>query len=147
MIQEERPSEIWDEILPMLHAHYEEVGHYKDIPLDPDKSVYLAMEEAGAIKVYTVREEGKLIGYAAYFIRKHPHHKDSLQASQDIIYVDPKHRGGVGKRLIKECDERLRELGVQVVYSHLKAKHNFGPMLERMGYELQDLIYSRRLDL
>jgi hypothetical protein len=52
----------------------------------------------------------------------------------------------MGGRFIKWCDEQLRAEGVAVVYHHIKAAHNFGPMLERFGYELVDLIYSRRLN-
>ena len=146
MIAQELASEVWDEIMPLLKNHWQEIAHYKDIPLDPDYSVYKQMEDMGALRVYTVRKEGKLIGYSAFFIRQHPHYKSSKQAVQDIIYVDPAHRGGVGRRLIKECDELLKAEGVQVVYQHVKAAHNFGPLLERMGYQMQDIIYSKRLD-
>ena len=68
-----------------------------------------------------------------------------LYAVQDIVFIDPECRGG-GFKFIRWCDEQLRELGVNVVTHHIKAAHNFGPALERMGYTLQDLIYSRRLN-
>jgi hypothetical protein len=41
---------------------------------------------------------------------------------------------------------RLALEGIQVVYHHVKAAHNFGKMLERMDYKLVDLIYAKRLD-
>jgi hypothetical protein len=32
------------------------------------------------------------------------------------------------------------------VFQRTKAKHNFGNLLEALGYELVDLVYARRLD-
>lgn len=145
-----------DEMRPLLDAHWQEISHYLDIPLDPDPSVYEAVQANGALRVYTVRDErgvdvnqnhSRLIGYAIFFVRHNAHYKSSLQASQDILFLHPDFRGGfVGYRFIEWCDDQLREEGVQVVYHHVKQKHNFGPMLEHMNYELIDLIYGRRLD-
>lgn len=143
----EHISEFLEEIKPLLEAHWEEIAHYKDIPLNPDYELYLAIEKTGALRCYTARtSSGELIGYSVHLLKYHPHYKQSLQANQDIIYIDPRYRGGVGGRFILWCDEQLKAEGVQVVYHHIKAAHNFGKLLERFGYELQDLIYCKRLD-
>lgn len=144
--QKESVAQVIGEIEPLLHKHWHEIAHYKDIPLNPDWSRYIQVEEAGALRVFTVRKNEKLIGYCVYLLNKNMHYKDSLQALQDILFIDPEHRGG-GMKFLKWCDEQLRLEGVQAVYQHIKLKHNFGPMLERLGYELVDLIYAKRLDL
>lgn len=155
----ERAQDIFEEAIPLLRAHYREIAHYQDIPLDPDFDGYRALEDAGAIRCYTARAsvdctdpaherceaKGPLIGYAVFFVRRNLHYRGSLQAVQDILYVRPEHRG-TGLRLIRYADEQLRAEGVQVTYQHVKHEHNFGPALERMGYELIDLIYGKRLD-
>lgn len=145
-----KASEHFQEALPLLEAHWQEIAHFKDIPLDPDYEAYKKIEAAGFLRCYTARWESgpvsHMVGYAVYFLRYHPHYKSSLQASQDILYIDPKYRGGTGARFINWCDDQLRAEHVQVVYHHVKAAHNFGPLLERFGYELQDLIYGKRLD-
>ena len=139
-------KELLEEAKPLLYKHWEEIAHYKDIPLDPDFDLYLKMQAMGAIRSYSVRnDEGKLVGYACFFVRHNGHYKQTLYAVQDIVFIDPECRGG-GFKFIRWCDEQLRELGVNVVTHHIKAAHNFGPALERMGYTLQDLIYSRRLN-
>jgi hypothetical protein len=70
-----------------------------------------------------------------------------LQATQDILFVLPEYRKGrVGIGLIKYCDQQLGAEDVQVVYQHVKLAHNFGPVLERMGYEAVDIIYAKRLN-
>lgn len=138
--------ECWDELLPLFKLHYEEIAHYKDIPLDPDSEMYFKLEDMGMFKTFTVRDQNmKIIGYAGYFIKHNIHYKTSLQATQDVLFIDPKNRGK-GFKFISWCDEQLRNDGVQVVSHHVKAAHNFGKLLERIGYELQDLIFTRRLD-
>ena len=137
---------IFDEVIPLLKAHYLEIAHYKDIELDVDVEGYLLAEERGCYRVYTARcNQNKLIGYAAFFVRNNLHYKQSLQAVQDVVYIDKAQRG-FGRLFIQWCDDRLREEGVQVVMHHLKAAHNWGKILEEQGYDLQDLIYTKRLD-
>lgn len=142
----EKIKDVLEEAKPLLVAHWEEIAHYKDIPFDPDYDQYLKLEELGITRSYSARtEDGILIGYAVFVIKYNLHYKTSLQALQDIVYLDPKHRGA-GFFLIKFCDAELKKEGIQVVVQHVKAAHNFGPALVRMGYELQDLIYTKRLD-
>jgi hypothetical protein len=137
---------LWAELMPLLAAHWYEIAHYPDIPLDVDVNAYEMAEHAGMLRLYTVRDDGRLMGYAVFFVRPNMHYQGSIQASQDVLYLDPAIRGGTGYRFIRWCDEQLRAHGVQAVYQHVKAKHNFGPILERQGYELVDLIYAKRLD-
>lgn len=144
--QQERAQDCFKEAMPLLMEHWNEIAHYKDIPLEPDFELYEKIENLGIIRCYTARnDEKKLIGYAVFFVRSNPHYKSSIQASQDILFISKNNRG-MGGRFIKWCDEQLKAEGIAVVYHHIKAAHNFGPLLERFGYELVDLIYSRRLN-
>jgi len=136
--------DVWRESLPLMHEHWDEIAHYKDIPLDPDFEQYKFLDDNKILRVFTIREEGKLIGYALFFVKPNIHYKSSLQAFQDVIFISKKYRG-IGKKFIKWCDEMLSREGVQIVHHHVKKDHNFGPLLNRMNYELVDLIYSKRL--
>lgn len=145
---QERMADLWPELAPLLEKHWREVAHYPDIALEPDYLGYDAMETAGAVRAYTARHYGRLIGYVIYFVRANLHYRSSFQAWQDVLFVDPAHRGRIGMKLLRWSHDRLRDDGVQVVYQHVKAKPtlDFGPALERMGYELVDKIYAKRLD-
>lgn len=137
------------EMLPLLEAHWHEVAHYPDIPLEVDTAAYLAAQANGALRLYTVRENDAaelLRGYAVFFVRGNVHYASSIQASQDVIYVSPAARGSTGARLIRFAEQELRDDGVQAVYHHVKTAHNWGKLLERMGYEAVDVIYAKRLD-
>ena len=132
---------------PLLEAHWKEIAHYQDIPLGVDWEGYRKAFHADQLRVFTVREYSKLVGYAIFLVRRNPHYSSSLQATQDVLYLDPQVRhAGIGGRFIDWCDQQLRDEGVQAVYHHVKSSHNFGPLLERYGYQLVDLVYARRLD-
>lgn len=143
--QLEKVADIYDEAMPLVEAHWNEIAHYKDIPLEPDKDMYFKLEEVGVVRAFTARDElGVLVGYAVFFVKSNMHYKSSVQATQDILYINKKHRG-FGRKFIDWCDEQLRKEDIEVVYQHTKKDHNFGPMLETLNYQLVDLIYARRL--
>ena len=148
-MQPETMETFWDDGLPLFEKHWREIAHYQDILLEPDADGYRRVEAAGMLRIYTVRKvpSWELIGYELVFVRPNMHYRSSLMASQDVLFLAPEHRKGrLGMKLIDYADSMLRREGVQVVAQHVKAAHNFGPLLERLGYELQDLIYTRRLD-
>jgi len=142
----ERFVEARRDIQPLLEKHWKEVAHYPDIHLNVDWYRYVALEEIGALKIFTARSDmGQLLGYAISIVQPHMHYRQSLQAVQDVLFISEDHRG-FGKKFIEWCDDRLRDDDVQAVYHHVKVAHNFAPMLERMGYELIDRVYGRRLE-
>jgi hypothetical protein len=137
---------IADELPMIFREHYNEIAHFKDIQLSPDYEKYSKMDAAGGMRIFTARSkvDGQLIGYAFFFVHPNIHYKSSKQAVQDLLFIS-KEKRGFGRAFIAWCDERLKEERCEVVYHHVKAKHNFGPLLEKLGYELVDLIYARRV--
>jgi len=144
--QRESVVTLWDEVLPLLHTHWDEIAHFKDIPLDPDIEGYNHLEELGMLRCYTARIDGVLVGYAAFIVRHHPHYMGTLQAQEDVIFLMQEHRKGrVGLGLVMYCDNQLFGEGVQIVGHHAKADHPaLSTILKRSGYELVDLIWLKR---
>ena len=137
---------IFEEIFPLLKEHFLEVSANLDIELSPNRATYCALERNGAFKIFTARNnQSEILGYAAYFINHSLHYQTSLQAVQDVVFIRKDARG-FGKDFINWCDEQLKILGVQVVYHHVKVKHDWGHMLEKSGYDFIEKIYSKRLD-
>ena len=62
-------KDTFEEAMPLIKRHYDEIAHFKDIPLDPDVTLYKALEDAGGIHVFTVRKNDNLIGYSLFFVR------------------------------------------------------------------------------
>lgn len=146
--QRERFVDVYSEAIPLLKEHWAEIATYLDIELAPDLDKYLKCEENGNLRIYTVRFDHKLIGYACFFVTPHAHYVNSLQALQDVLYLDPEYRAGrIGLNLIRFSEDELRGDGVQVVHQHVKLAHpTLGRILERLGYQAVETIYSRRLD-
>lgn len=132
----------------MLRRHWAELSSHKDIPLAIDEATYRAVEMQGALRIYTARLDGELVGYAAFFLQWHAHYAESKQAMQDVLYVAPEHRGRlIGLRLIRHSERALRAEGVQVVRHHVKVAHaQLGDILEALGYSAEEITFSKRLD-
>lgn len=132
----------------LIKTHWKEVALNKDkVPLDPDYDRYLSLEEANAFKVFTVRDDGKLVGYFAVFVFPHMHYKTTVFAQNDVIYIDPSYRQGFRAiRLIKFAEECLIEDGVDVLQINTKVSKDFGPLLERLGFNLTDKVYGKYLN-
>lgn len=143
----ERAHELWGEIMPLLRRHWEEIAHYQDIVLEPDVQRYCALEESGILRCYTARlDDGELVGYSIFVVNSNMHYSSSRQAVQDVLYLAPEYRGARdGAGLLAFCDEQLKAEAVQAVYHHVKVKQDFSPLLKRMGYELIDYVYGKRL--
>ncbi len=142
-----------EEVWPFLHQHWEELALNQDrIKLDVDHAFYDALEKAGALRVYTVREMGRLSGYAVYFVRFHPHYRTKKWASSDILWMERRLRTNrgifrrtwrrlwywlnpqlvratVGARFLAFIEESLRKEGVNVMHTTAKVRH---PALARV---------------
>ena len=140
-------SPAYEEAGDLLRAHWEELAAFKDIPLDPDIDAYRAMEKADMLRVFTVRCEGKLIGYAVYMVRKNPHYKSTKMACSDIVLVEKAHRSmGLGNGLFDFVEASLKAEGVVVIETRSKADHPvLGMLLESRGHVLIDVSHQKRL--
>lgn len=131
----------------LLYRHWEEIAHFKDIPLDVDWPVYETAEAAGKLRIYTVRDGGDLVGYAVYTLGQAPHYKGSLQAIQDVIFLAPEYRRGTaGIQLVAYADTMLKAEGAQVTYHHSKVRNPIDLILRRQRYELIERIWAKRHD-
>ena len=135
-----------EEFHTLIRSHYKEISAYQDIELKPDWDKYLQMEREQKLTCFVARKGGdKVIGYAIFFVQFNMHYRESLQAVQDIIYIDKEERG-FGSDFIQWMDKELKSDGVQVVYHHVKCKHDWGKALESLGYNHIEKMYGKRLD-
>lgn len=126
-----------DETAPLVEAHYREIAWRQDvIPLDPDYDRYAAGDTTGAIRIYTARQDGELIGYAVFIVNPHLHYKTTLWAMNDVLYVAEGRRGyRAGSKLLRYAEADLRANGVKVMGLHIKDLHNWGSLAKILGFE------------
>lgn len=141
-------TELLQELIPLFEAHYEEIAHpeLKDLmKLDPDWEFYASAQDRGMLRIYTIRaDKNKLIGYWVLFVNFHPHYKVVKMAASDVLFIHPSHRG-VGKDFIPWVAKQLEMESVKILNCHVAKAHNFGPFLERLGYQQLEINYTLRL--
>jgi len=163
--QVEKWDDCYEEAKPMLEAHYIEIATDKAIkPYDPDLERYLAMEEQGMLRIFTARDRpdqeedypmnpltadqrnGRLIGYFVTFVMPGLHYQQTSMAINDIMYVEPAHRGGtVGYRLIKQAALDLKNLGADILIIHMKTDYPFRSLLQKLDFHLTEENWERVL--
>ena len=144
--QQEDFSSIYPEIAPLMEINFRETGADPSIPLDLNKELIDHVSKLGSYKLFTARtDSGELVGYCGMYVSFNMHFKSSKQASQDVIFIHPDHRG-FGLSFIKWIDQQLKELGVEMVYQSVTEKFDWSLILKRIGYQKAETLYSRRLN-
>lgn len=139
----------------LLVSHWQEVAlDQETIPLAPDWQRYFALEKAGAFKAMAMYRSSFLVGYSCFFIHPHNHYRHTLHAINDIIYVDHGSRG-LGFRLVREAERKLKDLGVVKVIYHVKLDilltredrpATVGDLLTAMRYKHIENCYAKLLE-
>ena len=145
--QQESLVTVKADIIPLLEKHWEEVAINKEkIKLNPDWDAYANLEDAGVLKIFTARNEDKLIGYFVVFVKSHIHYKDHLFCYNDVIFVDEEYRKGfTSPRLIKFAEKCLKADGVEVMIVNTKTHKPFDSLLVWLGYKHIENLYSKVL--
>jgi hypothetical protein len=143
--REELTETLCKEISPLLVQHYQEIAWNGCPPLNPNFEEYIKADNAGFVRCYTARmsDDKRLIGYNVLWLKRHSHYQFSLQAVQDVIFMEPSQRGS-GFEFMKYCDEELRKEGVQIVYRQVTEKKDYSRSLKVLSYEKIETVFARR---
>jgi predicted GNAT superfamily acetyltransferase len=128
----------------LQRQHYNEVALDKSMRLSPDWLRFRALEQQGSLLALAVQVGSDVVGYSVGILYRHLHYSDHLVYQNDVLFVDVEHRGGsVGLKLIRETEKRAREAGCSRVAWHAKEGTKLDALLPRLGYRVQDVIYTR----
>jgi hypothetical protein len=141
--QQETLQDKWPEVYPLNLENNDETNLFHE-PLELDFEHMKQMEDAGALKLFTIRKDGVLVGYCLFYLYFHNHHKSMLTANQDVIFIKNGSRGHAS-RFVQYCDGELKKLGVKAVLQHSPAMKDWSPVLKRIGYTELETTYLRRL--
>lgn len=137
----------------LLEAHWEEVALNKRVmKLDPHWKRYYALEEQGMLMIiglFAVQRRPRvetLVGYSVNFITEHMHYAGLRLCQNDLLFVHREwRRGRHGLQLILATEQLGKERGAQLMLWHAKQGTALDALLPRMGYGVQDIIYSKEL--
>lgn len=132
----------------LLRAHWEEVAKHKDLlVLDPDWPRYEAIERAGQLLALGAFEDSHLIGYSAGIVMPHLHYRGLTYYQNDVLFLDPAHRRNrLGRDLIDATEVAAAARGARFICWHAKPGTTLDRLLPRRGYDVQDVIYARKLE-
>lgn len=134
------------ELGDLLKLHFSEVGWRKDkVPLKINWESYFQLDTSGALLAFTGREGGELRAYATFLGTPSLHHSLTRIAVNDMIFVHPSNRGTAGPKLIDYAAKELRALGFDVVGYHVQKQLDWSAILERKGYEAQEVSWLKWL--
>ena len=133
---------------PMLEKHYQEIEDHHNTPLDIDVDKYRAVEQMQNLRLFTVRNDGELVGYAIFILMEHMHSKDRILAVSDALFLAPEWRKGrIGVNIIKFSDKLLAQEGVDVVWRNVTVGLDYSAVLDYLGYEPVFATWSKWLSV
>tara|TARA_R110000764_G_scaffold187702_3_gene273017 strand:+ start:1655 stop:2110 length:456 start_codon:yes stop_codon:yes gene_type:complete len=135
------------ELLPLLAEHWELVALNKGkIKLNPDWKAYARLDASGALRIFTARKDGVLVGYFVLIINKSIHYQDHLFAVGDAIFVLPDSRAGAtGAKLIQYAEKYCKDAGVSTLTLNTTVHIPFDSLLLKLGFGLIERVYSKYL--
>lgn len=149
MFQRETLSQCLGESGELTMRHWEEIARNKELfPLDPDIEFYHTLEKMDRLRVFTVRKDGVLTGYAVYFVGNNKHYKTVIWALSDIFWLAPESRKSmVGLKLFKYVEAELKKDGVNVMHTTYKIEHPAaGRILNFLGHTHIEAGYAKVLN-
>lgn len=143
----ENLAKVRREIEPLLMEHWNEIALNKDIiKLNPDWREYARLDELNALRIYTARKDGELMGYFVIMVSRSLHYKDHLFANNDIVFLTkPARKGLTGLKLVKFAIESLKAEGVTKLHINTKTHQPFDPIMARLGFEEIETVFSKVL--
>jgi len=143
--KEEKISDIWEELYPLLELHWNELEDpsIEEHPA-PKLDSYDQLEVKGLFSICTARHLKKLVGYCGFYLYPHMHYPSKIYAMNDVLLLLPEYRKTTaGVKLMKFSEQVVRERGAICVLWSVREWRDFSPILTRMGYHKQETVYMK----
>lgn len=144
----ERFSDVYGEMLPLLHEHYGEISTHKDhgVPLDPQVEAYRAREADGSLLMVIGRSDGAIVAYFVAFIAPALHYRSCLTCSPDIFFVEQSRRGAmIGAQMFRFVEHELRRRGVKRWSVGSKVAHDASALFRHLDFEPVETTFEKWL--
>lgn len=144
----ERFQDVYAELLPLLHEHYDEISIHKQMGYDlkPNVALYKAMQDADQLLMMIGRLDGQIVAYFVVFVRPSIHYLDCLEGIGDIFFCKPDRRGAmIGLQLFEATENELKRRGVKCFMAGEKVAFPARAIFERRGFEEIERKYAKWL--
>lgn len=149
VLREIRASDYIDQAWPLLEAHRDELTTNKSIMvLDPMRERYAMLDDCGALLTVGAFIDDEIVGYAVGIVDRNLHYQGLVVCNNDILFVRKDLRGRLGLQLMRETErlakERAGDLPCLCLW-HAKPNTDLEAILPRLGYKVQDVVFSKVL--
>lgn len=147
IIAETTVSDKLDALLPLLRMHRDELATARHLmALAPNVDAYRALENTRSLLALVAYRGEEIAGYSINFIGPHLHYSGLRYAHNDALFIRPQFRGGrLGLRLMRETERLAKERGARLMMWHAKPGTALERILPRMGYGVQDIVFSKEV--
>ena len=135
------------------------VRHWEEVEIDKGEDDFqvdwprlFELETLGYSKSFGLWWGDRLVGYSLFHVTPNIHSRHVIQGVNDVLFVEREHRGHAGVLLIRKAERLLAGIGVKWIMYNTKvgAKvgrrgNTTGDLLARMGYRLDELVYTKML--
>lgn len=145
---------LFAEILPLAQKCWEENTEVKvetcafygerSFLIEPDVEQYERLAHSGALLLVTLRDEGKLCGYATGIIYSSLHHRGAKVGGADSFYIEPRYRLHV-LELIRRFESALEDTGAVIIGWPAHRHSALYALLKARGYVEDDTVMEKRL--
>lgn len=131
----------------LFQQHWNEIALNKQLMvLSPDRARYEALEAGGNLIVLGAYENNALVGYSVSFVTSHFHYSDLTIAQNDLLFLVTRLRGTrLGLDLIYETEREASAKGAKMMLWHAKPNTTLQELMPRLGYGIQDIIFSKAI--
>ena len=146
LLQIESVDKWFSEAIPLIYAHWQELGLDTDLRGDINTEVLRQLEAIGRLSVITVRDGEALVGYLVAIHFPHLHYQSSPPMFMvDMYYIKPEYRKGAGVRLFRFMESYAKQLGCCKIYLTCKVHKDHSKLFEGLGFRLSDYAFTKRI--
>lgn len=140
-------AECWDEMISLAEAHWHETMQWQHgkQAFAPDFDRYNAYEVAGMAILFTVRDDGRMVGHGLMYICPSMHTQQII-ATEDAMFLLPEYRRGRNAlRLYQFVEQECAKRGAVEIMVTAKPDTGAARILEHLGCTLVNYQYCKHL--
>jgi GNAT superfamily N-acetyltransferase len=138
-------EDVYRDIMPLFEHHNAELND-ESMPFVLDLDLYISLDRINKLITCVKREKGVPIAFLVGIVDEHVHHMGHFVLTTDSFHVIKSHRkSGVAAEMFREIEEECKKQKISRWMALTKAKTTAGDFMEKMGFELEELMFMRKI--
>ena len=134
------------ELCFLTKLSWKEAACAPDSNYDPDWEKYTQLNEMNLLRLFTVRQDGSLVGYITFIVSPTLHSKNTIHALHDSMFILKLNRkNGTAKDLISYAEGKLKLDGVHTMVMTVMIHRDFSVTLKNLGFKQSESSFLKRI--